>query len=260
MSPLDADKTRRLRRHKYLYSASKVVYRSVMGVYRRVQYIYLKHILSSEKLPRSLVDPSAKVDSTAFVAECGVVIGEGSVVGPRAVILKNSTIEKDVTIGSGAVVGGDGFICFRSLRSIIPKLSRGRVRISEGARIGDRACIDKGSEKGAYTVIGRDCSVGDAVHLAHDVDLGSESVVESGAMISGYVTLGRQVFVGKNASISNRLRVGDQTRIKAGAIVTTDIASRSALSGDLAVNAGKGVRPQGSTAGGESTERKKRTQ
>jgi UDP-3-O-[3-hydroxymyristoyl] glucosamine N-acyltransferase len=245
--------------HKRFYSMSKTVYNLMMGFYSWFLGIYVEHSSPRGRLPRNMISQSAILDITAHIAERGVVVGERSFVGPRAVILENSVIENDVIIGPGAIIGGKGFNCYRLPLLTIPGLSLGWVRISNGARIGCKACVDKGTRRGAETRIGKNCIVGDGVHVGHDVFLGEESVIEPGAMIAGHVVVGKQAFIGKNATISNSLKIGDTARVAAGSVVTKEVAPGSILSGNFAIDMKKHMGQYESVAKGESIERGNQT-
>lgn len=184
---------------------------------------------------RTTVDPSAEISPSAVIARKGVRIGRNCRIRPGAVLLERTEIGDGSSVGSNTVIGSEGFDCFNYGAGVIAKKHAGAVRVGKGVQIGSCCCLDKGNNRRSTTVIGDHSSVGDSVHIAHNVVIGERCTISSGTTFAGHVVLGDEVNVGMNATISNRISIAAGSMVGRGAVVTRNLDGKGTLEGNFAV-------------------------
>ena len=188
---------------------------------------------------RTIIDPSAEISPSAVIARKGVRIGRNCRIRPGVIILERTEIGDGSSIGSNTVVGSEGFDCFNYGAGVIAKKHAGAVRVGKGVQIGSCCCLDKGNNRRSMTVIGDHSTVGDSVHIAHNVVTGDRCTISSGTTFSGHVVLGDEVNIGMNATISNRISIAAGSVVMRGAVVSKNLDAKGTIEGNFAVDSGK---------------------
>jgi UDP-3-O-[3-hydroxymyristoyl] glucosamine N-acyltransferase len=181
------------------------------------------------------IAPSARIEPGAHVAAKNVRIGAGTVIEPNATILERSIIGANVIIRAGCVIGAQGF-GIRDMdgkRVNIPHA--GGVRIADDVEILSNCSVAKGTF-GSFTTIGRETKINACTYIAHNVVIGDRCQIAASAVVAGSVRLGNDVWVGPNSTISNGVTIGDGAKVSLGAVVTRDVAPRTRVSGNFAVD------------------------
>lgn len=187
---------------------------------------------------------SASIAPCAYIAPNGVVIGENVVIAPNAVILAGVEIGDNTTIGPNCVIGEDGFHVFEDLNTTKRiAMHDGLVKIGKNVDIQASVTVDKGF-MGRDTVIGDECKIDNAVHIAHRVHVGRKTLIASGACIAGSVDIGENVWIGPHSVISNRVSICDNAKILIGSIVIRNIKKAISVSGNFAVEHAKHIKSQ----------------
>jgi UDP-3-O-[3-hydroxymyristoyl] glucosamine N-acyltransferase len=225
----------RMKTHPRMLRMMRFSYRLYIGS----RNAFLRAVYLPVVTRRTIVDPSAQISPSAVIARKGVRIGKNCIIRPGAVILARTEIGDGSSVGSNTVVGSEGFDCFNYGTGVIAKKHAGAVRIGSGVQIGACSCIDKGNSRRSMTAIGDHSSIGDAVHIAHNVITGERCAISSGAMVAGHAVLGNEVDVGMNASISNRISIAAGSSVMGGAVVTRNLDAKGMIEGNFAVDSGK---------------------
>jgi len=188
---------------------------------------------------RTVIDPSAEISPSAVIARKGVRIGRDCRIMPGVIILERAEIGDGSNIGPNTVVSSEGFDCYNYGTGVIAKKHAGAVRIGRGVQIGACCCIDKGNNRRSMTAIGDHSSVGDAVHIAHNVIMGERCTISSGVTFAGHVVLEDEVNIGMNATLSNRISIAAGSVVMRGAVVSRNLDPKGTIEGNFAVDSEK---------------------
>ena len=161
---------------------------------------------------------SCRIDPTALV-DPGAVLGPGVEIGPFAIIEGGARIGERARIMARAYVAGAtdlGPDCEVHMGAVLGHSAqiRGHAGPGGGLTIGPRTIIrehvtiHRSSLPGRHTVIGADCFLLAACHVAHDCSIGDGVTIANGALLAGFVTLGDAAFVSGNIGIHQDVRVG----------------------------------------------------
>jgi UDP-N-acetylglucosamine acyltransferase len=130
------------------------------------------------------------------------------VVGPEVEIRPHAFIDKDTAIGRGsrifpfASVGADP-------QDLKYKGERTSLLIGENVTIRESATVHRGTGGGGgVTVVGDDCLIMTAVHVAHDCRLGPGVIMSSYSVLAGHITIGEGAVIGGLSAIHQFCRVG----------------------------------------------------
>jgi UDP-N-acetylglucosamine acyltransferase len=74
------------------------------------------------------------------------------------------------------------------------------------------------------TVVGENCFLMAACHVAHDCTLGNSVVMANAALLAGHVTVGEHSFLGGGAAVHQFCRIGDGVMVAGHASITRDVA------------------------------------
>ncbi|WP_431080207.1 DapH/DapD/GlmU-related protein [Pseudomonas thivervalensis] len=173
--------------------------------------------------PSAVISPLARLGNNVEVS-ANVVI-EGPV-----------EIGDNVFIGSNAVVGAEGLITLRNGDGTLMMVKhQGGVRIGSGCQILAGAVIARSLFQ-QPTTIHDNCQIGIMSNIGHGAVIGENCVVSGNTVVAGRSRLGTGVWVGASCSIAQGLVIGDAVQIKMGSVVISDIAPRSVVSGNFAIN------------------------
>lgn len=172
--------------------------------------------------PTAIIDPQAHLGSEVKVGpyaiiEAGAQVGDRCEIAPHAVIKPHATLGKDVKVESFAVVGNDpqDFSFDRSLDT--------RVLVGDGTIIREHATLHRATQPGANTIIGRECYLMVACHVAHDCVLGDHVVIVNDVLLAGHVQIGDYAILGGNATVHQRVRIGESAMVSGVSRAAMDV-------------------------------------
>lgn len=159
------------------------------------------------------VHPTAIVDHRAEL-EDGVEIGPYCVVGPWVRIGADTVLHNHVTIHSNTTLGRENVVYPYAVLGAEPQDLKFQGLATELV-IGDRnkfrehCTIHRGTELGGYrTVIGNDCLIMVAVHIAHDCVIEDEVVIANNTMLGGHCHVCFGASMGGGAGVHHFTTIG----------------------------------------------------
>ena len=157
------------------------------------------------------------IHPTAII-EQGATLGAGCVVHAHAHVTRHCVLGEGVVVHPFAVIGGDP----QDL-SFDPKRVSG---VTVGARtvLREYVTINRATRPGTATVVGNDCFLMAASHVAHDGRLGNHVILANAVLLAGFVEVGDRAFLGGAAAIHQFCRIGEGAMVSGGARITRDIA------------------------------------
>lgn len=156
------------------------------------------------------------IHPTAIV-EPGAELGEGCVIHAGAIIRSGAVLGDKVSVHPYAVVGGDP-----QMLRFDPSVPTG-VRVGAGTTIREYATVNRSSEKGRHTSIGRNCLLMACSHVAHDTTVGDNVVLANGVLLAGHVSVQDFAVVGGGAAVHQFCRIGEGAIIGGLSRVTQDV-------------------------------------
>lgn len=158
----------------------------------------------------------SQIHPTAIVDD-GVEIGRDCTIHAYAIIRRGTVLGERVTVHSFAVVGGDP----QDLR-FDPATPSG-VRIGNGTTIREHVTVNRSTKAGAATVVGENCFLMAACHVAHDGVIGNNVVVANAVLLAGHVHVGDNCFLGGAAGFHQFVRIGEGAIVSGGARIAQDL-------------------------------------
>ena len=154
--------------------------------------------------PRAIVEPGAEVG-----ADCEIMA--------YAVVTRHVTLAQGVVVHPFAVLGGDPqYLKFE-------RSTESRVRVGARTVIREHVTINRSIQAGKATVIGEDCFLMSASHVAHDCEVGNQVVFANAALLGGHVAVGDHSFLGGGAAIHQFCRIGESVMVAGHASITRDV-------------------------------------
>jgi len=167
------------------------------------------------------VDKRAKIKKNVIVEPFTTIagdveIGEGTWIGSNVTIMEGARIGKNCNIFPGAVI------------SAVPQdLKFGGedslTIIGDNCTIRECVTINRGTIASGQTVIGNNCLIMAAAHIAHDCIVGNNAIIVNGVLLGGHVTIGNHAVIGGLAAIHQFISVGDHAMVSGGSLVRKDV-------------------------------------
>lgn len=157
------------------------------------------------------------IHPTAIVEE-GAQLGDGCEIMAHAIVTKHCVLGAGVVVHPFAVVGGDPQYL---------KFDRGTasgVRIGARTVVREYVTVNRSIHGGGYTIVGEDCFLMAATHVAHDCAVGNNVVFANSALLAGHVTVGDHSFFGGNCAVHQFCRIGEGVMVAGLAAITRDVA------------------------------------
>ncbi|MEO7415345.1 MAG: acyl-ACP--UDP-N-acetylglucosamine O-acyltransferase [Opitutaceae bacterium] len=151
------------------------------------------------------------------VVEAGAQLGVDCEIQAYAVIRRGTEIGDRVVVHPFAVIGGDP----QYLKFDRPTISG--VRVGAGSVIREHVTINRSIIAGAFTVVGENCFMMAASHVAHDCVVGNHVVFANAALLGGHVSVGDHTFLGGAAAVHQFCRIGQSVMVAGHASITRDI-------------------------------------
>ena len=159
---------------------------------------------------------SSVIHPTAIV-EPGAELGAGCEIMAYAVVTKHCRLGDRVVVHPFAVIGGDPqYLKF-------DRASDGCVRVGAGTVLREHVTINRSIHHGKATVVGENCFLMAASHVAHDCEVGSTVVFANAALLAGHVSVGDHTFLGGGAAVHQYCRIGESVMVAGHASITRDV-------------------------------------
>ncbi len=170
----------------------------------------------------SVIDPRAKIAPDVHIGPF-CVIGPKVTVASGTIIENNVTLRGRVTIGEnnhlfpGAVIGGEP-------QDLSYRNEDTEVVIGDNNIIRETVTISRGTKKeDGVTVIGNNCYLMAACHVAHDCRLGDRVVIANGTLMGGHVHIHNDATLSGAVAIHHYTTVGSYSFIGGQARVSNDV-------------------------------------
>ena len=156
------------------------------------------------------------IHPTAIV-EAGAQLGAGCEIMAHAIVTKHATLGDGVIVYPFAVVGGDPqYLKF-------DRTTPTRARVGAGTVIREHVTINRSAFAGKETVVGANCFLMAASHVAHDCEVADDVVFANAALLAGHVSVGSHSFLGGGAAVHQFCRVGESVMVAGHASITRDV-------------------------------------
>ncbi len=156
------------------------------------------------------------IHPTAIV-EKGAVVGADCTIHAYAIVTRYAVLGDCVTVFPFAVVGGD------------PQMLKFDLNLATFAEIGsgtmlrESVTINRSTQSGKATVVGKNCLLMANSHVAHDCHLGDSVVAANNVMIAGHAMVGDFVTLGGGLGVHQYVRIGESAVVAGLSRVTRDI-------------------------------------
>ena len=171
--------------------------------------------------PTAIIDTNAEIDPAAEIGAYATIEGEVHV-GPRTRVFPHAhlrgwtSIAEDCEIHMGAVVGHEP-------QDYAYGGERSFCRIGPRTVIREYATVHRGTVPESETVVGADCLLGVAAHVAHNCVVADRVIIMNGALLGGHVRIGTRTFISGNAGVHQFVRVGELVMLSGNASISSDI-------------------------------------
>ena len=188
----------------------------------------------------SIVHPDA-------VIGVDVHIGPFTTIGPAVKIGDRSHLESHISLTGDVTIGVDNKLSPFVTMGHPPqdfKHKGGDVGIITGDRnyFREYVNIHPGSDAGdPMTIVGNDCYLMGATHLAHECRVGDNVLISNGAQIGGRVIIGDHAILGGLCAVHQFTRIGAHAFIGGMAAVTMDVIPYGSVVGNIAHLAGLNI-------------------
>ena len=185
------------------------------------------------------------IHSTAIVSS-KALLGDGVKIGPYCVVGENVILGSGVELSSHVNI--DGITEIGDNTKIFPFASIGcppqdlkyrgeesRVKIGVNNTIREHVTIHGGTKMGrTETVIGNNCLLMVASHIAHDCVVGDNVIMSNNATLGGHVVVEDHVVIGGLSAVHQFVRIGRYTIVGGVTGVVADIVPYASVAGDRA--------------------------
>lgn len=170
----------------------------------------------------AIISKTAKIGLNVRIGHYAIVednaeIGDGCVLNQHAIVRRFAILKENVFVDSFACVGGDN----QDLK-FDPSVKSG-VIIGAGTKIREGATVHRASNEGKYTIVGENCLLMGASHVAHDCVLGDHVILANGVLLAGHIKTMSHCILGGAAVFHQFIRIGEMAFVSGNAAVTRDI-------------------------------------
>ena len=190
-----------------------------------------------------MIHPTAIVDPKATLGR-DVSIGPYCVVGPHVVLGDRVTLKSHVVVEGHTTVGdGTTIYPFASVghapQDLKFKGEASELIIGKNCTIREHATLNPGTEGGGLkTIVGDNCLLMVATHVAHDCVLGNNVIMANNATLAGHVKVGDHVLLGGLSAVHQFVRIGAYAVIGGMSGVESDVIPFGRVKGERAHLAG----------------------
>ena len=171
--------------------------------------------------PLAYVHPQAKIARNVVVEPFTTInndveIGSGTWIGSNVTIMEGARIGKNCRIFPGAVISAiPQDLKFEGEDSL--------TVIGDNTTIRECVTINRGTNDRGKTVVGENCLIMAAAHIAHDCIVGNNSIIVNGVLLGGHVVVGQYAVLGGLSAIHQFIHIGDHAMISGGSLVRKDV-------------------------------------
>jgi UDP-N-acetylglucosamine acyltransferase len=156
------------------------------------------------------------IHPTAIV-EPGAQLGADCEIMAYAVVTKHCVLGDRVVVHPFAVIGGDPqYLKF-------DRATATEVRIGSGTVVREHVTINRSIYAGKATIVGQNCFLMSASHVAHDCEVGNNVVFANAALLAGHVSVADNTFLGGAAAVHQFCRIGESVMVAGHASITRDV-------------------------------------
>lgn len=191
----------------------------------------------------TMIHPTAIIDPKATIGK-DVSIGPFCVVGPD-VVLGNKVALKSHVVVEGRTTVGDGTVIYpfasvgHAPQDLKYKGEPSQLIIGRNCVIREHATLNPGTEGGGMkTIVGDNCLLMVATHVAHDCVLGHHVIMANNATLAGHVKVGDHVLLGGLSAVHQFVRIGSYAVIGGMSGVESDVIPFGRVKGERAHLAG----------------------
>jgi UDP-N-acetylglucosamine acyltransferase len=171
--------------------------------------------------PLAYIHPQAKIARNVVVEPFTTInndveIGSGTWIGSNVTIMEGARIGKNCRIFPGAVISAiPQDLKFEGEDSL--------TVIGDNTTIRECVTINRGTNDRGKTVIGDNCLIMAAAHIAHDCIVGNNAIIVNGVLLGGHVVVGEYAVLGGLSAIHQFIHIGDHAMISGGSLVRKDV-------------------------------------
>jgi UDP-N-acetylglucosamine acyltransferase len=156
------------------------------------------------------------IHPTAIV-ETGAQLGADCEVQAYAIVKRGVELGDRVIVHPFAVIGGDPQYLKFDSRTL------SGVKVGSGTVIREHVTINRSINAGGNTLLGENCFLMAASHVAHDCIVGAHVVFANAALLAGHVSVGDHTFLGGEAAVHQFCRIGESVMVAGHASITRDV-------------------------------------
>lgn len=171
--------------------------------------------------PLAYIHPQAKIARNVVVEPFTTInndveIGSGTWIGSNVTIMEGARIGKNCRIFPGAVISAiPQDLKFEGEDSL--------TVIGDNTTIRECVTINRGTNDRGKTVVGDNCLIMAAAHIAHDCIVGNNAIIVNGVLLGGHVVVGEYAVLGGLSAIHQFIQIGDHAMISGGSLVRKDV-------------------------------------
>jgi len=171
--------------------------------------------------PLAYIHPQAKIARNVVVEPFTTInndveIGSGKGIGANVTIMEGARIGKNCRIFPGSVISAiPQDLKFEGEDSL--------TVIGDNTTIRECVTINRGTNDRGKTVVGDNCLIMAAAHIAHDCIVGNNAIIVNGVLLGGHVVVGEYAVLGGLSAIHQFIQIGDHAMISGGSLVRKDV-------------------------------------
>ena len=167
------------------------------------------------------IHPQAKIARNVVVEPFTTInndveIGSGTWIGSNVTIMEGARIGKNCRIFPGAIISAiPQDLKFEGEDSL--------TVIGDNTTIRECVTINRGTNDRGKTVVGDNCLIMAAAHIAHDCIVGNNAIIVNGVLLGGHVIVGEYAVLGGLSAIHQFIHIGEHAMISGGSLVRKDV-------------------------------------
>ena len=159
----------------------------------------------------AIINPKAKIGKN-------VQIGPYSIIGPNVEIGENTIIQSHVNISGNTKIGQENkiypFVSINDPQDLKYNGEPTNLIIGDNNKIREYVTINPGTASGGgKTIIGNNCLLMIASHVAHDCQVGNNVIIANNVPLGGHVVIEDNVVIGGNSAVQQFTRIGKMAMI-----------------------------------------------
>lgn len=161
--------------------------------------------------PEAQIGPNVTISPFTYI-DRNVIIGEGTWIGPNVTIFAGARIGKHCKIFPGAVISGIP-------QDLKFKGEETTAEIGDYTDIREFVTINRGTAAAGRTIVGDHCLVMAYAHVAHDCTLGNRVVLANNVNLAGHVVIEDWAILEGLVAVQQFIRIGAHSFVAGGSLV-----------------------------------------